>query len=87
MDPRLLPPGADRFPFKYIEVLFDEETSVWLVLVFNRRAYETTPDGGKIQPMDCFSAMDEVTAISRAKKEHPYLVIAKTVGETKILPL
>lgn len=87
MNPAHLPEGAHRFPFKYVEVLMDEDTGVWLVMVFDRRTYDSTPEGGKIQPMDAFSGLDEVTALSRAKKEHPYLVIAKTSGECKVLPL
>lgn len=87
MNPALLPDGAHRVPFKYVEVLKDEEAGVWLVMVFDRRTYETSPDGSNVQSMDAFAALDEVTALSRAKKEHPYLVIAKTCGECKILPL
>jgi len=83
INPAILPPNAHRYPFKYVEVMFDEETGAWLVLVFNREAYERAADNEKIKPIDAISAMDEVTAISRAKKEHMYIVIAKTSGEIK----
>jgi|GEM_PF-4938598 hypothetical protein len=86
-NPSIVPAFAYRYPFKYIEVLLDADTGTWLVLVFHRASYETVPDGGSITPIDCFAARDEVTAISRAKKEHPYLVIAKTAGELKTLQL
>jgi hypothetical protein len=86
-NPAIVPAGANSLPFKYIEVMLDEETGVWLALVFYRQAYEMASDGDKITPSDSFSALDEVTLISRVKKEYPYIVIAKTSGEIKTTPM
>jgi len=85
-NPALIPAGMHNLPFKYVEVLLDEETGAWLALIYARNAYEISTPDCPAKFCDTFSAIDEVTVLSRARKEHPMLVIAKTAGEIKFLP-
>ncbi len=87
--------------YKYAEVLKTDKDddpagqTTWLCYIYPKETYEIyqaevgaeVPDVKNPLAIDVFSALDEVTVLSRAKERYPALLIAFTEGEVESLPL
>jgi hypothetical protein len=68
---------------KAVEIIINEDTGVWLGLVFIKSQYDKLAQGVIISPFDVFAGMDETTVLSRIKEHYSSIEIRKTDGEIK----
>jgi hypothetical protein len=84
--------GDYREPYmNYIEVYHNEDQGYWIGFVYNAEQYvhfQEAPEGGgaELNAIDVFSALDEVTLLSRIKTNYPAPAIGYTDGQVRDLP-